>query len=79
MKDATGGLLKTFFISLLPKMCTYLINGEKCAKKAKGIKFSVFANKISFQDYVGCLREYKDKTFKQRTNPTFALNLFSVE
>lgn len=79
MKDEAGGLLMSFFVGLRSKMYTFLINEEKCTKKAKGIKYSVVRNKISFQDYVDCLRDYTEKVVTQRTIQSFAHNVFSME
>lgn len=79
MKDETGGRLMSIFVGLRSKMYTFRIHEGKCIKKVKGVKKNIVKNKISFQDYIDCLREYKEKTITQRTIQSFAHNVFSLE
>lgn len=68
----------TFFIALRSKMCTFLTKEEKCIKKAKGIKYCMLMNEISFQYDLECLQELREKVVEQRTIQSFAHNLFYV-
>ena len=59
MKDeAQGQIVKALFASR-PKMYAHVMEDGKEEKKAKGVKKSVVANKIGFDDYVKCLRDKK--------------------
>ena len=55
MKDELGGRIMTEFITLRPKVYTYLTYDGKEDKKAKGTKKCVIKRKIKFDDYKKCL------------------------
>ena len=56
MKDELGGKIMKEFISLRPKMYSYLVE-ESEPKKRKGIKKCIVKKTISFEDYKRCLFE----------------------
>ena len=55
MKDQLGGRIMTEFITLRPKIYTYLTDDGKEDKKAKGTKKCVIKRMIKFNDYKNCL------------------------
>ena len=55
MKDELGGIIITEFVTLRPKIYSYLINDCKEDKKAKGTKKCVIKRMIRFNDYKNCL------------------------
>ena len=59
MKDEFGGKIITEFVTLRPKTYSYLTDGCKEDKKAKGTKKCVIKRMIKFNDYKNCL--LKDK------------------
>ncbi|KAJ8916421.1 hypothetical protein NQ315_014632 [Exocentrus adspersus] len=60
MKDENAGRPMTHFIGLQSKQYTFQVQKTdretKCFKKAKGIKSNVVKNKITFDDYLDCLK-----------------------
>ncbi|KYN06781.1 hypothetical protein ALC62_02262 [Cyphomyrmex costatus] len=59
MKDENNGAIMTEFVGLRAKMYALRIDGKRDTKKAKGVKSSVVARTISFEDYSvsgGCLK-----------------------
>ena len=55
MKDELGRKIITEFVTLRPKTYSYLIDGGKEDKKAKGAKKCVIKRMIKFNDYKNCL------------------------
>ena len=55
MKDELGGRVITEFVTLRPKIYSYLIDDCKEDKKAKGTKKYVIKRMIKFNDYKNCL------------------------
>ena len=55
MKDELRGKIITEFITLRPKTYSYLTDGCKKDKKAKGTKKCVIKRMIKFDDYKNCL------------------------
>nr|CAH7717033.1 unnamed protein product [Callosobruchus chinensis] len=75
MKDEANGKIITHFVGLRSKMYAYKVLNGKVVKKSKGVKYKVVRNKITFEDYVNCLKEYKGKS----TIVSYAHEVFSVE
>ncbi|XP_036148439.1 uncharacterized protein LOC118647504 [Monomorium pharaonis] len=65
MKDENNGAIMTEFVGLRAKMYALRVDGKKDTKKAKGIKSSVVARTITFDDYTRCLREEIELTRRQ--------------
>ena len=55
MKDELGGKIITEFVTLRPKTYSYLTDGGKEDKKARGTKKCVIKKIIKFNDYKNCL------------------------
>ena len=55
MKDELGGKIITEFVTSRPKTYSYLTDGGKKDKKAKGTKKCVIKRMIKFGDYKNCL------------------------
>ena len=55
MKDELGGKIITEFVTLRPKIYSYLTDDGKEDKKAKGTKKHVIKRMIKFNDYKNCL------------------------
>ena len=55
MKDELGGKIITEFVTLRPKMYSFLTNNGKEGKKAKGTKKCIIKKMIKFNDYKKCL------------------------
>ena len=58
MKDENNGKIMTHFIGLRSKQYTYKVEGRKEVKKAKGVKSNVVKTKISYEDYMNCLKKF---------------------
>ncbi|XP_036148161.1 uncharacterized protein LOC118647413 [Monomorium pharaonis] len=65
MKDENNGAIMIEFVGLRAKMYAMRVNGKKDTKKAKGVKSSVVARTITFDDYTHCLREEIEMTRRQ--------------
>ncbi|KAJ8916437.1 hypothetical protein NQ315_014650 [Exocentrus adspersus] len=69
--DENAGRPMTHFIGLRSKQYTFQVQKTeretKCFKKAKGIKSNVVKNKITFDDYLDCLKTKVSKYETQRT------------
>ena len=59
MKDELGGEIITEFITLRPKLYSYLTDNDKEDKKTKGTKKCVIKKMIKFNDYKKCLLKMK--------------------
>ncbi|XP_014487344.1 PREDICTED: uncharacterized protein LOC106751082 [Dinoponera quadriceps] len=60
IKDENNGAIMTEFVRLRAKMYALKVDGKNDTKKAKGVKSSVIARTIIFNDYTQCLRvEFK--------------------
>lgn len=55
MKDETAGIPIREFVGLRPKMYSFLLEGGKEKKTAKGVKKSVKEREIRHADFKGCL------------------------
>ena len=55
MKDELGGKTITEFVTLRPKTYSFLTDGGKEDKKAKGTKMCIIKKMIKFNDYKKCL------------------------
>nr|CAH7754719.1 unnamed protein product [Callosobruchus chinensis] len=62
MKDEANGKIITHFVGLRSKMFAYKVLNGKVVKKSKGVKYKVVRNKITFENYFNCLKEYKEKS-----------------
>ncbi|XP_077280127.1 uncharacterized protein LOC143907319 [Temnothorax americanus] len=60
MKDENNGAIMTEFVGLRAKMYTYRVLGRDDTKRIKGVKRNVVAKKITFEDYVACLRNARE-------------------
>ena len=54
MKDELGGKIITKFHALRAKTCSYLMDGGREDKKAKGTKKCVIKRKLKFENYKNC-------------------------
>ncbi|XP_074035338.1 uncharacterized protein [Leptinotarsa decemlineata] len=79
MKDEANGKIITHFAGLRSKMYNYKVQDVKVVKKVKGVKYGVVKNKLSFEDYVDYLKNFKQKNITQCTIRSFAHNVFSIE
>ncbi|XP_072388457.1 uncharacterized protein [Diabrotica undecimpunctata] len=48
-------------------------------KKAKGVKYNIVRNKITYEDYEKCLKEFKLQTASQRCIRSYQHSVFSIE
>ncbi|KYM94062.1 hypothetical protein ALC62_15323 [Cyphomyrmex costatus] len=65
MKDENNGAIMTEFVGLRAKMYALRVDGKRDTKKAKGVKSSVVARTISFEDYTRCLNDDIEMTRRQ--------------
>ncbi|KYN50238.1 hypothetical protein ALC62_05542 [Cyphomyrmex costatus] len=65
MKDENNGAIMIEFVGLRAKMYALRVDGKRDTKKAKGVKSSVVARTISFDDYTRCLKEDIEMTRRQ--------------
>ncbi|KYM96987.1 hypothetical protein ALC62_12365 [Cyphomyrmex costatus] len=65
MKDENNGAVMTEFIGLRAKMYALRVVGMSDVKKIKGIRKSVVAKTISFEDYVKCLHDAYKQSIRQ--------------
>jgi len=65
MKDENNGLIMTEFVGFRAKMYALRMDGKKDTKKAKGVKSSVVAQTITFDDYTRCLNDEIEMTRRQ--------------
>ncbi|XP_036148432.1 uncharacterized protein LOC118647498 [Monomorium pharaonis] len=65
MKDENNSMIMTEFVGLRAKMYALKVDGKKDTKKAKGVKNSVVAQTITFDDYTQCLRDEIEMTRRQ--------------
>ncbi|XP_072388760.1 uncharacterized protein [Diabrotica undecimpunctata] len=79
MKDENNGKIMTHFVGLRSKMYSYKVQSGKIVKKSKGVKYNIVKNKIKFEDYVECLKNFKEKTATQRCIRSYAHNVYSIE
>jgi len=63
MKDKNNDVLMIEFVGA--KMYAVRVDGKKDIKKAKSIKSNVIVRKITFNDYVRCLKEEIEMTRRQ--------------
>lgn len=56
MKDENNGCIMTEFVGLRSKMYSFTTEGGGLVKKAKGVSESVVKQRISFNDYLKCLK-----------------------
>lgn len=79
MKDEANGKIITHFVGLRAKMYSFKVQNGKITKKSKGVKSCVVKNKLTFDDYVSCLKQKTQKVLSQNTIRSFAHNLYSIE
>lgn len=79
MEDVTEGRIITHFVGLRSKQYTFIIENEKCIKRAKGIKTNVVDRKITFNDYLNCLRNNVENIQTQRLLKSELHEMYSVE
>ncbi|XP_050503415.1 uncharacterized protein LOC126882493 [Diabrotica virgifera virgifera] len=60
MKDENNSKIMTHFVGLRSKQYTYKVAGEKDVKKSKGVKMNVVKMKINFDDYLNCLKSFRE-------------------
>ncbi|XP_024885115.1 uncharacterized protein LOC112463153 [Temnothorax curvispinosus] len=60
MKDENNGAIMTEFVGLRAKMYTYKVLGRDDTRRIKGVKRNVVAKRITFEDYVECLRNARE-------------------
>ena len=65
MKDEYSGKIVTEFVGLRSKMYSIRVNGQDFVKKANGIPACIVEKTISFDDYIECLKNEKNKTRTQ--------------
>ncbi|KYQ48819.1 hypothetical protein ALC60_12124, partial [Trachymyrmex zeteki] len=65
MKDENNGAIMIDFVGLGAKMYALRVQGQKDTKKAKGVKSSVVAKSITFEDYTRCLNDAIEMTRRQ--------------
>ncbi|KYN15204.1 hypothetical protein ALC57_12579, partial [Trachymyrmex cornetzi] len=65
MKDENNGAIMTEFVGLRAKIYALRVQGKKDAKKAKGVKSSVVAKSLTFEDYTCCLKDAIEMTRRQ--------------
>ncbi|XP_036146043.1 uncharacterized protein LOC118646698 [Monomorium pharaonis] len=65
MKDENNGAIMIEFVGLRAKMYAMRVDGKNDTKKAKGVKSSVVARTITFDDYTRCLRDEIEMTRRQ--------------
>ena len=65
MKDENNGAIMTEFIGLRAKIYALRVIGKSDTKKIKGIKTSVVARTITFNDYVQCLNNTLELSRRQ--------------
>ena len=56
MNDKLGGQIMTKFVTLTPKIYSYLKDNNDEGKKAEGTKNRVIKRKLKFKDYKNCLK-----------------------
>lgn len=78
MKDEIKGLIILICIGLRSKMYCFNLVGDKCIKKAQGVKFNIVRRNITYENYLNCLQEFKEKVITQQTIRYFAHNLYSL-
>ncbi len=79
MKDEANGQIMTHFVGLRSKMYSFKLQDGKVYKKSKGVKYNVVKNKISFDDYVNCLKMHEIKNTSQCCIRSIKHNVFSVK
>ncbi|XP_071650745.1 uncharacterized protein [Temnothorax longispinosus] len=65
MKDENNGAIMTEFVGLRAKMYTYKVLGRDDIKRIKRVKRNVVAKRITFEDYVACLRNARELKTRQ--------------
>ncbi|EZA56790.1 hypothetical protein X777_03211 [Ooceraea biroi] len=77
-KDENNGAIMTEFVGLRAKMYALKVDSKKDTKKAKGVKSNVVARKITFDDYIQCLREQIEMTQDQSRITSQLHNVYTV-
>lgn len=67
MKDENNGAIMTEFVGFRAKICAYKVAGRGDTKRNKGVKKSAVSHEISFNNYVECLVEAKERSKRQST------------
>lgn len=81
LKDEASGKIVTNFVGLRSKMYSFLVDRKKdsCIKKSKGVRSNIVKNRITFTDYVNCLKENKIMSDNQCTIRSYAHNVYSIK
>ncbi|XP_066157591.1 uncharacterized protein [Euwallacea fornicatus] len=79
MKDEANGKIISHFVGLRSKMYSFKIQDGKVTKKAKGVKHTIVRNKLTFNDYVECLKNFKITSVTQRSIRSYNHEIYSVE
>lgn len=79
MKDEANGKIISHFVGLRSKMYCFKIQNGKVAKKAKGVKYTIVNNKLTFTDYIDCLKKFKITSVAQRSIRSYSHEVYSVE
>lgn len=79
MKDENNGLFMTEFVGLRSKMYSVRVNSLDSIKKSKGVKKYVISKKITFQNYLNCIREQCNMSETQCTILSKKHNVFSIK
>lgn len=80
MKDECNGTPISHFVGLRAKMYSIKIgNQNKIVKKAKGVKKNIINKKISFENYVDCLKKNLTLVDKQNLIKSHLHKVYSIE
>ena len=79
MKDEANGKCITEFVGLRSKMYSVRIAGIDAIKKSKGVKKYVLTNKITFDDYLSCIRNNCNYNTSQNSIRSFQHEVFTIE
>ncbi|XP_077262575.1 uncharacterized protein LOC143897644 [Temnothorax americanus] len=78
MKDENNGAIMMEFVGLRAKMYAYKVLGCDDTKRIKGVKRNVVAKKITFEDYVACLRNARELKTHQSCIRSCLHDVFTV-
>ncbi|XP_077256529.1 uncharacterized protein LOC143894259 [Temnothorax americanus] len=78
MKDENNGAIMMEFMGLRAKMYAYKVLGCDDTKRIKGVKRNVVAKRITFEDYVACLRNARELKTHQSCIRSCLHDVFTV-
>jgi hypothetical protein len=78
-KDECKGQIIESFVGLRSKMYSIKVAGQKPIKVAKGVKKNIISHKLTYDDYVNCLKQYANmehdfKTIRSVSHSVFTLH-----